>query len=143
MPFPSLQGSRTGLFSGLSAGDSCPLRIPLDKLGAAVSPTSKPRKDTVLPPVTPEKVSSLSVPGEFFKDPSSFESLTIVLTLLHMEMQSFLTSCGARAGLNPEHYGNSNLECSKHVLRFGHLEFEFVSSLCIRISDFVSGFGLA
>ena len=68
MPFPSFQGSRTVLFSGLSAGDSYPLRIPFDRLGAAVSPTSKPRKDNVLPPVTPEKVSFLPFSVEFFKD---------------------------------------------------------------------------
>ena len=30
--------------------------------------------------------------------------------------------------LNSKQYGNSNLECSKHLLDFGHLEFEFVSS---------------
>ena len=53
----------------------------------------------------------------------------------------FLTSCRARAGLNPKQYGNSNLECSKHVLDFGHLEFEFVSSFGIRISDFDLVFG--
>jgi len=32
-------------FCDLSAGDSCPLRIPLDKLGAAASPTDKSQKD--------------------------------------------------------------------------------------------------
>jgi hypothetical protein len=31
--------------------------IPLDKLGAAVSPRDKSRKDGALPAVTPEKVS--------------------------------------------------------------------------------------
>ncbi len=30
--------------------------------------------------------------------------------------------------LNRKQYGNSNLESSKHLLGFGHLEFEFVSS---------------
>jgi len=45
--------------------------------------------------------------------------------------------------LNPKQYGNSNLECSKHVLDFGHLEFEFVSSFGIRISDFDLVFGVA
>ena len=53
--FLLFQGSRTGLFSGLSAGDSYPLRIPFDRLRAAVSPTSKPRKDNVLPPLASEK----------------------------------------------------------------------------------------
>ena len=43
--------------------------------------------------------------------------------------------------LNPKQYGNSNLEFSKHVLHFGHLEFEFVSSFGIRISDFDLVFG--
>jgi hypothetical protein len=33
--------SRPGLFYDLSAGEFCPLRIPLDKLGAAVSPADK------------------------------------------------------------------------------------------------------
>ena len=37
----SFQGSRPGLFYDLSAGESCPLRILLDKLGAAGSPTDK------------------------------------------------------------------------------------------------------
>jgi hypothetical protein len=44
MPFLSYRGSRPGLFSDLSAGEFCPLRIPLGKLGAAVSPTDKSRK---------------------------------------------------------------------------------------------------
>jgi hypothetical protein len=44
-PFLSLQGSRAGLFSDLFTGESCPLRILLDKLGAAVSPIPKPRKE--------------------------------------------------------------------------------------------------
>jgi hypothetical protein len=43
--------------------------------------------------------------------------------------------------LNPKQYGNLNLECSKHVLDFGHLELEFVSSFGIRISDFDLVFG--
>jgi hypothetical protein len=36
-------------------GEFCPLRIPLDKLGAAVSPADKLRKDSTLPPVTAKK----------------------------------------------------------------------------------------
>jgi hypothetical protein len=66
-----LQGSRTGLFSGSSAGDPYPLRIPLDKLGAAVSPTSEPRKDNVLPPVAPENTSCPSPECSQFDDLSS------------------------------------------------------------------------
>jgi hypothetical protein len=42
--FPLFQGSRPGLFIDLSAVEFCPLRIPLVKLGAAVSPTDKSRK---------------------------------------------------------------------------------------------------
>jgi len=82
--FPQFRGSpakKRDLFSGLSAGDSYPLRIPFARafdftprccsgaepverlramskvewLRAAVSPTSKPRKDNVLPPVTAKK----------------------------------------------------------------------------------------
>ena len=52
--FP-IQGSGLSLFSNLSMGEFCPLRIPLDKLGAAVSPTDKLRKNSALPPVTSEK----------------------------------------------------------------------------------------
>ena len=37
--FLLFQGSRPGLFYDLSAGESCPLRIP--PIGAAVSPTDK------------------------------------------------------------------------------------------------------
>jgi len=44
-PFLSFQGSRACFFSGLFTGDTCPLRIPLDKLRAAVSPIPKPRKE--------------------------------------------------------------------------------------------------
>jgi hypothetical protein len=36
-------------------GEFCPLRIPLDKLGAAGSPTDTLRKDSTLPPVTSKK----------------------------------------------------------------------------------------
>jgi len=44
-PFLSFQGSRAGFFSDLFTGESCPLRIPLDKLRAAVSPIPKSRKE--------------------------------------------------------------------------------------------------
>jgi len=37
--FLLFQGSRPGLLFDLSAGESCPLHILLDKLGAAASPT--------------------------------------------------------------------------------------------------------
>ncbi len=47
--FIQLQGSLAGLFSDLSAGESCPLRI-VPQAGPAVSPGDKPRKDSVLPP---------------------------------------------------------------------------------------------
>jgi len=43
-PFLLLRASRPGLCSDLSAGESCPLRIPFDKLRAAVSPADKPGK---------------------------------------------------------------------------------------------------
>jgi hypothetical protein len=48
-PFLRFRASRTGLFYDLSAGDSCPLRIPLapstgSGLGAAVSPADKSGK---------------------------------------------------------------------------------------------------
>jgi len=52
--FPRFQSSRVGLFSNVSAGDTCPLRILLDKLGAAVSPTDTSGKDSTLPLVTSE-----------------------------------------------------------------------------------------
>jgi hypothetical protein len=54
---------RPGLFCDLPPGEFCPLRIPLDRLGAAVSPRDKSRKDGALSPVTPEKASSLSPHG--------------------------------------------------------------------------------
>jgi hypothetical protein len=44
-PFLSFQGSRACFFSDLAMGESCPLRIPFDKLRAAVSPIPKPRKE--------------------------------------------------------------------------------------------------
>jgi len=44
-PFLSFQGSRAGLFSDLFTGDACPLRIPFDRLRAAVSPIPKSRKE--------------------------------------------------------------------------------------------------
>jgi hypothetical protein len=49
--FFSFRVSRAGVFNGLSAGDTGPLRIPLGKLGAAASPTDKPGKYGALPPV--------------------------------------------------------------------------------------------
>jgi len=42
--FPSFRGSRAGLFSDLSTGEFCPLRIPFDRLRAAASPIDKSRK---------------------------------------------------------------------------------------------------
>ena len=44
-PFLSFQGSRACFFSNLFTGDPCPLRIPFDRLRAAVSPIPKPRKE--------------------------------------------------------------------------------------------------
>jgi hypothetical protein len=44
-PFLSFQGSRACFFSDLFTGDSCPLRIPFDRLRAAVSPIPKSRKE--------------------------------------------------------------------------------------------------
>jgi hypothetical protein len=53
--FLQFRGSQAGLFSDLSAGESCPLRISRPIGGTAVSPTDKPRKDGALSPVTSEK----------------------------------------------------------------------------------------
>ena len=44
-PFPSFQGSRACFFSDLFTGEFCPLRIPFDRLRAAVSPIPKSRKE--------------------------------------------------------------------------------------------------
>jgi hypothetical protein len=44
-PFLSFQGSRADFFSGLFTGDTCPLRIPFDRLRAAVSPIPRSRKE--------------------------------------------------------------------------------------------------
>ena len=44
-PFLSFQGSRACLFSDLFTGDPRPLRIPFDRLRAAVSPIPKSRKE--------------------------------------------------------------------------------------------------
>jgi hypothetical protein len=44
-PFLSFQGSQACFFSDLSTGDPCPLRIPFDRLRAAVSPIPKSRKE--------------------------------------------------------------------------------------------------
>ena len=44
-PFLSFQGSRACFFSALFTGDPCPLRIPFDRLRAAVSPIPKSRKE--------------------------------------------------------------------------------------------------
>jgi hypothetical protein len=52
--FRQFRGSRAGLFSDLSTGESCPLRI-VPEAGPAVSPTDKSRKHSALPPVTSEK----------------------------------------------------------------------------------------
>ena len=50
--FPRFQDSRAAVFTDLSAGDTCLLRIPLDWLEAAASPTVKPGKQVALPSVT-------------------------------------------------------------------------------------------
>jgi len=39
--FLLFRGSRPGLFYDLSTGDTCPLRIPFDRLRTAASPTDK------------------------------------------------------------------------------------------------------
>jgi hypothetical protein len=41
---------RAGLFCGLPPGEFCPLRIPFDRLRAAVSPRDKSRRDGALSP---------------------------------------------------------------------------------------------
>jgi hypothetical protein len=41
--FPCVPRLRAGLFCDLSLGEFCPLRIPFDRLRAAVSPTDKTR----------------------------------------------------------------------------------------------------
>jgi hypothetical protein len=61
--FFSFRVSRAGIFNGLSARDTCPLRIPLGRLGAAASPTDKPRKYGALPPVIPKRHHYPLVPG--------------------------------------------------------------------------------
>jgi hypothetical protein len=43
--FLSFQGSRASFFSDLFTGDTYPLRIPFDRLRAAVSPIPKSRKE--------------------------------------------------------------------------------------------------
>ena len=68
--FLQFQGSQPGLFSTVSTGEFCPLRIPLDKpldreleaerLWAAASPIDTSRKDGGLPLVTSEKTHYLS-----------------------------------------------------------------------------------
>jgi hypothetical protein len=50
-------------------GEFCPLRIPFDRLRAAVSPTDKLRKDSTLPPVTAKK------PIVFFWDDRNYHVL--------------------------------------------------------------------
>ena len=40
--FLLFQGSRPSLFYDVSTVESCPLRIPLDQLGAAASPIDTP-----------------------------------------------------------------------------------------------------
>jgi hypothetical protein len=64
-PFLRFQDSRPGLFCDLSAGESCPLRIPLapstgSELGAAVSPADKSGKNSGLPSVTAKRPQSHS-----------------------------------------------------------------------------------
>jgi hypothetical protein len=61
-PFLRFRASRPGLFYDLSAGDSCPLRIPLapstgSGLGAAVSPADKSGKGRRPPASHSEKAS--------------------------------------------------------------------------------------
>jgi len=100
IPFPQFRGSRTGLFSGLSAGDSYPLRIPFDRLRAAVSPTSKQRKDYVLPPVTAEKLSFLAVSVEILKDWNrSIISFTFQRPFDTGKRKAFLVTSGERRSL--------------------------------------------
>ena len=55
--FLLFRGSRPGLFYDLSAGESCPLRIPPTSRGLRFPPLISREKDGGLPPVTKEKIS--------------------------------------------------------------------------------------
>ena len=57
--FRLFQGSRACFFSDLSTGESCPLRIPFDRLRAAVSPIPKSRKE-LLPPASHSRKTSFT-----------------------------------------------------------------------------------
>jgi hypothetical protein len=64
--FLRFEVSRFALFSDLSTGEHCPLRIPVLRKKrpedlAAVSPIDKSRKEEALPPVTQKKEHILSV----------------------------------------------------------------------------------
>jgi hypothetical protein len=100
IPFPHFQGSRTSLFSGLPAGDPFPLRIPFDWLRAAASPTSKPRKDSVLPPVTSEKLSSFTFLLESFRElHCGIISFTFQRPSVTGKRKVFLVTSGERGSL--------------------------------------------
>ena len=63
MPFLQYRGSQPGLFSDLSMGESCPLRI-LDFVELRFPPLISHEKHEGLPPGIQEKVSaSISDPG--------------------------------------------------------------------------------
>jgi hypothetical protein len=62
-PFLPFQGSRVCFFSDLFTGDSCPLRIPFDRLRAAVSPIPKSRKER-RPPASLFRKNFMALPGQ-------------------------------------------------------------------------------
>ena len=55
--FPRFQGSRSGLFYDLSAGESYPFRIAPTGRGLRFPPLISREKEGGLPPITSEKVS--------------------------------------------------------------------------------------
>ena len=62
--FLLFQGSRPGLFCDLSAGESCPLRIPPINRGLRFPPLISRENDSGLPPVTSEKTTC---PSRYYK----------------------------------------------------------------------------
>ena len=74
VPFLQCRGSRPGLFYDLSAGESCPLRIPPTSRGLRFPPLISREKHGGLPPGTSEKAPYPLALFLFMKDAALFKS---------------------------------------------------------------------
>jgi hypothetical protein len=95
-PFLSFQGSRACFFSNLFTGEPYPLRIPFDKLRAAVSPIPKSRKE-LRPPASLSRTDFMVLPVRTTRVEEDIRGpCTAIVTELKQPGDKFHTEVGMR-----------------------------------------------